>query len=303
MDNNWVTGYQSEIERCKKLYQNFEAGAGFVKAVFDSLNHYFEKHPDQAPPLDHLAPPAEESADKMRQDKSLNLQPAVDSQLFSTLFKMLSKEAVKVNPGLKKLFAQIEKEMDLFVANNQSSVTVKDIWAFHDRLVEETALSVDMATFLFSMVLSTIYRQQLESISEVLRTDLYEGGECPLCGEKPHYGSLKSESGAKELECWLCGTRWVHTRVKCPYCSNEDREKLGYFTVEGNDLCRVNYCHNCCCYCKIIYARKFGMDGGLILAIHNLASLDYDLLARKEGFNPGSGLEWVNEEEVSDRQD
>jgi len=41
----------------------------------------------------------------------------------------------------------------------------------------------------------------------------------------------------------------------------------------------------------------------LILAIHNLATLDYDFLAGKEGFSPCSGLEWVNESELPDRQD
>ena len=170
-------------------------------------------------------------------------------------------------------------------------------------MIKETVLEQDLATFLFPLMLSSLYRQYLQSSAEVLRTDLWEGGDCPLCGEKPHFGMLRPEDGAKQLECWLCGTRWVHTRIKCPFCNNEEQESLGYFTIEGNDICRVNFCKSCSHYYKIFDARKFQTDGDLILTVHNLATLDYDLKAREEGFTPGSGLEWVNEMEIANRQD
>ncbi|MFU8794916.1 MAG: formate dehydrogenase accessory protein FdhE [Dethiobacteria bacterium] len=304
MDSLWMTGYEKEIERCKKLYVNFSEGAGYIKAVFDALKKYYEKHGNQLSQLELTIPSAEESAEMMRQDESLNLRPDINTALFSELFKLVCLETTKANPVIKETIATVVDKTITFLSEEGEIVSLEKIKAFRDLLIKETAIEKDMATFLFSIVLSSIYRRQLESISKVLRTDLYEGGECPLCGEKPHYGMLRNDDGAKHLECWLCGTSWVHTRVKCPYCSNDDREELGYFTVEGNDMCRVNYCRNCCRYCKIIDARKFGMDGKVILAIHNLASLEYDLLARKEGFFPGSGLEWINEEdEAIDRQD
>ena len=157
--------------------------------------------------------------------------------------------------------------------------------------------------FLFSIALSSFYKQLLQSTAEVLQTDLWKEGNCPLCGEKPHYGLLRPEDGAKELECWLCGTKWVHTRIKCPFCSNQEQEELGYFTVENREICRINFCQQCCQYYKIVDARKFNTSGDIALAIHNLASLSHDLLARQEGFAPGSGLEWVNPKEIADRQE
>ncbi len=303
MDSLWITGYENEIERCKKLYDNFDEGAGFIKSVFDAISKYDDQHHTQIPPIDHLSPPAEESTEMMKQDQSLKLRPDLNAKQFSELFKTVCSEATKANPALKKIMSDLLNRTDIFLSGEGKVLSLEKIKEFRDLLKKEAAIENDMATFLFSIVLSSIYRRQFESIPMGLRTDLYEGGDCPLCGEQPHFGMLCPEDGAKVLECWLCGSRWLHSRVKCPYCSNEDREELGYFTIEGNDNCRVNYCLSCRRYYKIIDARNFNTDGNIVLTIHNLASLGYDILARKEGFSPGSGLEWVNENELSDRQD
>ena len=303
LDSQWVTGYKQEIERCNKTYKNFAEGAVFVEAVFDALKSYLEKQEDFTLSVEGQFPDPEELTAKMRLDQSIRFRPEVEKGHFVALFNLVCAEAVKVNPGLKQVVNQVVAKCEEYFSVLDDKVSLETVLEFNNLLVKETAMERDMATFLFSIVLSSIYRRQLESISEVLRTDLYEGGDCPLCGEKPHFGMLRAEDGAKQLECWLCGTRWVHTRVKCPYCSNEEREELGYFTVEGSDFCRVNYCRSCCRYYKIFDARTIGADGDLILAIQNLASLEYDFLARKEGFTPGSGLEWVNESELIDRKD
>jgi formate dehydrogenase maturation protein FdhE len=303
LKSKWVAGYKQEIERCSKLYENFAEGAGFIGAVFEALEDYLKEQADYVHPVEEHLQDLEELKAKMRLDQSIRFRPEVDTGLFVALFKLVCAETVKVNPELKQVISQVVAKCEDYFSGYEDSVTLENVLEFNKMLVKETAMERDMATFLFSIVLSSIYRRQLENISEVLRTDLYGGGDCPLCGEKPHYGMLRAEDGAKQLECWLCGTSWVHTRVKCPYCNNEDREELGYFTVEGSDICRVNYCRSCCRYYKIFDARQLGADRDLILAIHHLASLDYDFLAGKEGFTSGSGLEWVNESELSDRKD
>ncbi len=303
MDSLWVSGYKNEIKRCTDLYETFKEGAGFVEAVFKAIEKHLNRHGDQAPVLDSDFIDQNNSTEAMRQDKSIRFRPELDAKLFKTLFELSCDEAVKTNSSLKSVIAEVKKLSDGYFNDFGQTVSLEKIRDFQLMLVKETAMETDMVTFLFSIVMSSLYRRQLENVSEVLRTDLYGGGDCPLCGEKPHYGMLRAEDGAKQLECWLCGTNWVHTRVKCPFCSNEEREELGYFTVEGSDICRVNYCRSCCRYYKIFDARKLGADRDLILAIHHLASLDYDFLAGKEGFKSGSGLEWVNESELSDRKD
>jgi formate dehydrogenase maturation protein FdhE len=303
LDSLWLVGYEQEIDRCKKLYDDFSDGADYVESIFSVLDQCFTKSPDAFVPNELPIALAEEATDLMRKDQSLRFRPDLETNLFVDLFNTVCKETAKKNPAIKPIFIEIIDKADSYFADKPKMISIDEIDKFRRLLIEETAMENDMATFLFSIVLSSIYRRQLESIAEVLRTDLYEGGDCPLCGEKPHYGMLRAEDGAKQLECWLCGTRWVHTRVKCPYCRNEEREELGYFTIEGKDICRVNYCRACSSYCKIFDLRQLNMDGDVVLAIHNLATLNHDLLAGKEGFKPGSGLEWVNDPDLMERED
>lgn len=303
MDSLWLIGYEQEIEKCKKLYQDFKEGAAYVESIFKVLEQYFSKNGQASFPDELPLSLAEKATDLMKQDQSLRYRPLLETSLLCSLLRVVCNETTKTSPALKPVFEKVTAKIDAFQAEHPTSISLDQVEQFRQLLIRETAIEIDMATFLFSIVLSSIYRRRFESIAEVLRTDLYEGGDCPLCGEKPHYGMLRADDGAKLMECWLCGTRWVHTRVKCPYCSNEEREELGYFTIEGDELCRVNYCQSCFSYYKIFDLRQYNSDGNLVLTIHNLATLNNDFLAGKEGYKPGSGLQWVNDHDLSDRED
>lgn len=293
------TMWEEEIKRCTRLYGGFNDAEPLIRAVYNAAEDYFKNNPlDVVPHFD-----AEEAEKMIRIGTSINLNPPIDTSAVTGLLKALNEALLKVNPKLKDTVNELEQKFEQFQNNSPDKVSKEDVLKLRDSLIKETTLEKDLATFLFSVLLSSLYRQQLYSINEVLRTDLWEGRDCPLCGEKPHFGYLAEESGKKMLECWLCGTEWDHTRIKCPYCDNSDHEKLGYFTIEGNEICRVNYCQVCCQYCKLFDVRKFHADGKVVLAIHNLATLGHDLAARNEGFLPGSNQEWVNDNEVIDRQD
>ena len=292
-------GNLEEIERCTCLYDGFSEAAPFVEEVYSIADQFFKEYPVAPLP----AADREESEARIRKGESLALNPKLKNSEVVELLKRLTAALVKANPELKDAALEMVERIDSFAAERSDQISKEEVFELKDLLIKETTLEQDMATFLFSIVLSSFYRQQLALTAEILRTDLYEGGDCPLCGEKPHYGMLRPEDGAKVLDCWLCGTNWVHTRIKCPYCDNTGMDDLGYFTLENKENCRINFCKKCCQYYKIIDARKFGADGDMHLAIHNLASLSHDLMARKEGFAPGSAMEWVNEKEIVDTQD
>lgn len=299
MRNGTFSGCSEEIKRCKKLYKEFGEAEVFLTGICKEADQYFQKNPVDVIPLFD----AEEAENKIRSGNSIKLNPPLVKKQFGELFKKATEVMTQVNKELKHTAKTLDDKLEQFLKASSDELSKEDVYNFRDSLIKETVLEKDMATFLFSFLLSSFYRQQLDSIKEVIRTDLWEGGECPLCGERPHFALLTSDSGAKQLECWLCGTEWIHTRVKCPFCDNEDHEKLGYFTIEDSEICRVNVCNSCCQYYKVFDARKFHVGEEVVLTIHNLATLDYDLLARQEGYLPGSGLEWVNDSEVSDRQD
>ena len=290
---------QEEITRCTRLYENFGDASPFINAVCKAAYEFFKENPVTPLP----AYDKDEAEKLIRAGKSLSLTPKLKTKEAVGLLQSFGRAINEANPKLKRTVKQINVYLGQFLLDAPEDVSKEELFSLRDSLIKETELEEDLATFLFSFMLFSFYRQYLQPTSEVLRTDLWERGDCPLCGVKPHYGQLRPEDGAKELECWLCGTKWLHTRIKCPYCDNTDMEKLGYFTVEDNEKIRVNYCQRCCQYYKLIDARKFHADGGIVLAIHNLASLTHDLLARREGFTPGSGLEWVNKDEITEAQD
>jgi formate dehydrogenase accessory protein FdhE len=297
LHNRQYVKWQEDIERCTRLYEGFTEAAPFVRAVYQCVDRFREDHPITAQP----AVDPEEAADRLRAGKSLEVNLALDTEDVVELLIRIGEASVEANPELEAPLKVLEERLEQFRLDSPDKVSKEDMWGLCDSLIKDTELEQDLATFLFSTTLSYFYRRYLQLTAEVLRTDIWQGGNCPLCGEKPHYGLLRPEDSAKELECWLCGTKWVHSRIKCPFCGNEEQDDLGYFTVEDREICRVSFCQRCRKYLKIIDARKFDAAGGIVLPVHNLASLSHDLLARQEGFAPGSGLEWVNPGEITDR--
>lgn len=299
MNSQQYIGWQEEVERCARLYEGFADAAPFVRAVYQCIDRFLEDYHGGP----ELVIDPEEAAGRFRAGRSLEVNPALDTKYVVGLLGGMSEAVVEVNPDLKGAVKAVKEDLERFLLDSPDRVSKDDVWGLCHSLVKEAHLEQDLATFLFSTALSFSYRQYLQSAAGALRTDLWSGGNCPLCGERPHYGSLRRDDGAKELECWLCGTKWVHTRIKCPFCNDEEQDDLGYFTAENQEICRINFCRRCHQYSKIIDARKLDAKSDIILAIHNLASLSHDLLARQEGFTPGSGLEWVNPEEIAGRRE
>jgi hypothetical protein len=114
---------------------------------------------------------------------------------------------------------------------------------------------------------------------------------CPACGQRPHYAAYSSPSGTKTFECSFCYTQWPYSRLKCPHCGNLDAESLGYFSIEGLDRCRVQFCSQCLTYHKVFDLRDVEGENHL-LYLHHLGSLLCDTMACREGFTPCSGLWW-----------
>ncbi|MBE0430849.1 MAG: formate dehydrogenase accessory protein FdhE [Dehalococcoidia bacterium] len=295
MTNGQHTEWQRETERCTRLYEGFAEAAPFVNAAYRCIHTFFEDHPITAQP----AADPEEAAQRLRVGASLQMNPSLATADVVDLLRKLGAALAEANPDLKGTARALEGRSERLLLDSQDSVGKEDIQRLFASMVEVGELEQDLATFLLTLTLSSLYRRHLQLTGETLRTELWREGHCPLCGESPHYGLLRPEDGAKQLECWLCGTRWVYTRIKCPFCSNEEQDDLGYFTVEDREMCRVSFCRRCHRYLKIIDARKLDAGGDIMLAIHNLASLSHDLLAAQEGFAPGSGLQWVNPREMA----
>ncbi len=286
-----LKGWKAELDRCSLMYKSLDEKCPFLGAVYGAVDEYTEASPVTPLPV----PDAQSSEEELRAGRSLGIRPRIETSKFVELLLLTAAGMTASNPDLAGAVDDLRQGCDRLLAGSGSDISVEEALEFRRALADAGVLAKDMAAFLFTVTLSSFYRQLLGGVSGSVRLDLYDGGKCPTCGQKPHYGTLRKEDNAKLLNCWLCGTQWSHTRISCPFCDNRDVDQLGYFTVEGNDACRVSFCRACSGYYKIIDTRNLDMSGGINLSIHNLATLSYDSLARQEGFSPGSELEWVND--------
>ena len=112
-------------------------------------------------------------------------------------------------------------------------------------------------------------------------------GFCPFCGGLPGMGEIREE-GKRVLHCPFCATEWDFPRMQCPYCLNEDQEKLSYFEVEGEAGHRVDICRHCQHYLKTIDTRE--KEGPLDWEVEDYLTLYLDHLAQEEGYKRPEGL-------------
>ncbi len=299
MDASQREKYEKEIKTCKGLYQGFAEAEDFIAGVFQAIFQYYEQRETLEEPL-NIDFQGEEIEEKLREGRIIKPNPRVKTDIVVDLLNQLGMTVAEANPDFSDAVKDLNSSLQEFVANSRERISKEEVFLLKSSLVEDKVLEKDMATFLFSLALSSEHKRYLASNSAGPRRDLWKGGNCPLCGENPHFGMLHPETGAKNLECWLCGIQWVHDRIKCPFCHNQEQEKLGYFTAEKNEICRVHFCKECRKYYKLIDVRKLESNGHVVLTVHNLASLSYDLLAKEEGFEAGSGLEWVKERDRLD---
>jgi FdhE protein len=112
----------------------------------------------------------------------------------------------------------------------------------------------------------------------------WQEGYCPVCGSRAGMAELVGEEGRRQLCCSACTFRWPFKRMQCPFCGNEDKDKLAYF-VAGDGPTRVDSCKACSRYIKTRDSRKGNAD--VPLDVEDLMTMHLDLLAAREGLERG----------------
>jgi formate dehydrogenase maturation protein FdhE len=286
-----------EIKSCRQLYPEFENAQVLVTNLFKAKDTFFKKQLESRPKTE-VTLTEEGVQEKLSAGSPLIADPVVDKKTFTEFCKVVAATIAKKEPSLKDAMTQLESFVtEYFARTAENTVSVRDMPDFIAELVKKTPLKPDLATFIITFMLPSLFGDyyNLDNL-ENINAALWEKGNCPVCGVEPHYGLLKDKEGVRMLECWLCGFQRVFPRIKCPYCLNTEQAHLGFFTVGDSERCRVHFCKKCDSYVKIFDLRS-SINEDAFLPVHNLATLSYDLFALKEGFKPGSGLLWVNEEE------
>jgi len=153
--------------------------------------------------------------------------------------------------------------------------------------IDEAALTINVPAPLLEYIFEIPLKAALELFAEGVSTAGLENwteGCCPVCGSRAGMAELAGNEGKRYLCCSTCTFRWPFKRIQCPYCGNEETEKLSYF-VAGDGPSRVDTCKACSRYIKTRDSRKGNAD--VPMDIEDLLTIHLDLLAAKEGFERG----------------
>lgn len=153
--------------------------------------------------------------------------------------------------------------------------------------IDEAALAINVPAALLEYIFEIPLKAALELFAEGVSTDGLENwteGCCPVCGSRAGMAELAGEEGKRYLCCSACTFRWPFKRLQCPYCENEEVDKLSYF-VADNGATRVDTCKACSRYIKTRDSRKGNTN--VPMDVEDLLTIHLDLLAAKEGFERG----------------
>jgi FdhE protein len=207
----------------------------------------------------------------------------VDRQHFDSLFATLSevrdKCAEPSDPeGERRAAADMSDEwhMSLFNALLGDSASFAQCAA-------DIGMPAAPFTFLASRSIAPFAIAYAERLSFSPVDAGWRSGHCPVCGSEPLMGKLSGDVGKRDLQCHLCNTEWAFTRLACPFCDNEDSEKLKYFfSKDDSTPHRLDVCACCSNYLKTIDTRDLADPP--FLFVEHLATLHLDIVAGRKGF-------------------
>ncbi len=116
-------------------------------------------------------------------------------------------------------------------------------------------------------------------------------GHCPHCGSQPVIGELRGTEGMRMHVCSFCLLVYRAKRLQCPFCLEENPDKLAFFTADTEPGYQAHVCRSCNRYIKLADSRQKSA-AAFVPALDDLLSLPLDMLAAKEGFQRPTASVW-----------
>lgn len=131
-------------------------------------------------------------------------------------------------------------------------------------------------------------RACLQPVAEKLQAELpevehYVGSRCPACQGVPQMAILRPEGeGSKRwLLCSFCLREWAFRRIICPWCGEEDKEKLPRYTSEECDYIYIDACDACKRYLKVV---DLSVNGLAVPLVDEAGLAVLDVWAAENGY-------------------
>lgn len=111
----------------------------------------------------------------------------------------------------------------------------------------------------------------------------YIGSTCPACDGLPQAAVLRpeGEGASRCLVCSFCLCEWPFRRIVCPWCAEEDKEKLPRYSNEQWPHVHVEACDTCQHYLKAI---DLSVDGLAVPLVDEAALAVLDVWATDRGY-------------------
>jgi len=131
------------------------------------------------------------------------------------------------------------------------------------------------------MVLAGVLRPWVTSYERWAADTLWGRAYCPMCGAPPAMAQLARTQKGRErfLSCGCCRCRWSFQRTACPFCGNQDQEKLGVLELSQEEDLRLDICRECNGFLK-----TYTGEGEETLLLSDWSTIHLDVLAGQEGF-------------------
>jgi FdhE protein len=211
----------------------------------------------------------------------------MDGEWLEGLFKKYLLVLKKSNEENTKLVEKLELALEQ--GRLDPRVLAKKVFCsdsgFLGSLARKLKVRIDDLSFLGLWLANPVLELYATKLKKRIDSANWLKGSCPVCGSPPAMAYLRKDDGKRILWCRFCSTKWSFLRLKCPFCSNEDQQTLRYFFAGENDPRRVYVCDKCKKYLKTIDERKRKEEEDLDLKWENLATLELDFMAQKEGYS------------------
>ena len=225
--------------------------------------------------------------------------PLLTGEMLTRFIDAWEKSVDFMIPYIEKGFPKIEPELTrLKLALEQGHLNLKDcmkaLLKGQEKKVDEIALNLETQPLILKFILDQLMKpfleKRIEGTQSLIQTLPWHKGYCPLCGSFPELSFLRGNEGQRWLRCALCGHEWRFMRTKCPFCENEDHEKMELYFVEGREHERAELCYQCKRYLVSIDMRKRAEE--VVTEVAAIGMLYLDILAQGKGFLPVALSAW-----------
>jgi FdhE protein len=208
--------------------------------------------------------------------------------VYDRMLPVLERSFPKIGPLVRKLEVALgEKELHL-------KSCMETLLNGGDEKLGEIAFGLGTDSLTLKFILSQLMKPFIEKLAEsykpLIQNLTWHRGYCPICGSFPELSYLVEKEGQRWLRCSLCGHEWRFMRTKCPFCENDDPEKMEFYFIEDRSHERAEICYQCKRYLVSIDLRKCSDE--VVLEVASLGMVYLDILAQGRGYLPVAVCAW-----------